>query len=147
MNYPVRSILGQKGYDVFAIAPQASVYEAIEMMSERHVGALPVISDGELLGIISERDYARNVVLKGRSSKETVVSEIMSSPVTTVSPEHTVEDCMRMMTECRVRHLPVIEHGQMVGILSIGDLVKCIIEDQEETIHQLENYITGKYPC
>ena len=114
-------------------------------MAQKNIGALPVIGD-ELLGIISERDYTRKVILRGRSSRETDVREIMSKPVLAVRPEQSVEECMRIMTESRVRHLPVLDSGRVVGIVSIGDLVKWIIQAQSVTIDQLEGYITGQYP-
>ena len=142
----VRSVLKQKGHDIWSAPPEAWVYDAIEMMADKHVGALLVISKGKLLGIISERDYARKVILQGKSSKQTQVKEIMTSPVIFVGPEHTVEDCMRIMTNNRIRHLPVVEDEKVLGVLSIGDLVKWIISAHEETIHQLQHYITSSYP-
>jgi len=142
----VGSILKQKGRDLCWIAPGASVYEAIELMADRHIGALLVFEGPRLVGIISERDYARKVILKGRLSKETRVREIMTTDVISVGPKDNVDDCMTLMTENRIRHLPVIDEGQVVGVVSIGDLVKWIISAQHETIEHLENYIAGRYP-
>ena len=139
----VVSILRHKGDTVWSVAPDASVYQAISIMAERSVGALPVIADGALVGILSERDYARKVVLQSRSSKDTLVSEIMTTPVVFVGPANTVEDCMRIMTVQRIRHLPVVDEGQIIGIVSIGDLVRKVISTQGEIIQHLQEYISG----
>jgi CBS domain-containing protein len=137
----VRHLLDRKGRALFSIGPDDPVLDAIKMMADRHVGALLVMRGSELAGIVSERDYARKVVLLGRSSADTPVAQIMTAPVVTVSPEGSVQDCMRLMTERHFRHLPVVEHGRVVGMISIGDLVKAVIEEQQQTIEQLESYI------
>ncbi len=137
----VKLVLESKGAGIHGISPDASVLDAIKMMAEKGIGALVVMNQGRLAGIVSERDYARKVILHGRSSHDTKVSEIMSAKVFTVSLAQTVEDCMALMTEQRIRHLPVVEGGALVGVLSIGDLVKALIADREETIKQLESYI------
>lgn len=139
----VGAVLKQKSGDVLSIAPDASVYQAIELMAEKGVGALLVMERGELLGIVSERDYARKVILKGHSSKDTPVSDIMSSPVVTVTKQHTVGECLRTITDRHFRHLVVTEAGKVVGVVSIGDLVNCIITEQEQTISYLQTYISG----
>lgn len=139
----VSQLLRVKGGQIFSVAPEDSVLRAIEIMATRHVGALLVMNQGSLLGIISERDYARKVILKNRSSYDTPVGDIMTSPARTVSPDDTVHHCMELMTEGRFRHLPVVEGGRVLGILSIGDLVKAVIEDQTQQIEQLERYIAG----
>jgi CBS domain-containing protein len=139
----VNQLLQMKGTQIFSVAPHDSVLRAIEIMATRHVGALLVMNEGTLLGIISERDYARKVILKNRSSHDTPVSDIMSSPAVSVTPDDTVHHCMQLMTEGRFRHLPVVKAGRVVGMLSIGDLVKAVIEEQSQHIEQLERYIAG----
>ena len=139
----VNQLLQAKGSQVFSVAPQDSVLHAIEIMATRHVGALLVMEKDSLIGIISERDYARKVILKNRSSHDTPVGDIMTSPAVSVTPKDTVHRCMELMTEGRFRHLPVMEGGRVVGMLSIGDLVKAVIQEQTEHIEQLERYIAG----
>lgn len=146
LNDPVGLVLQRKGSLVHSVPPDATVFQALQKMAEANVGAVLVMSGEELLGILSERDYARKVILKDRSSKEMAVQEIMSSPVVTVASSTTIDECMQHMTDKRCRHLPVVEHGKVVGVVSIGDLVNWIISNQDFTIHQLEHYITGKYP-
>ena len=142
----IDSVLRLKGRQVWSVDPTDLVFEAVQKMSDRGVGALLVMSGLRLDGIISERDYARKVILKDRSSKQTQVEEIMTSPVLTVNSSDTVEDCMRLMTENRIRRLPVVDGQNVVGIVSIGDLVNWIITAHEETIEHLERYIAGDYP-
>jgi CBS domain-containing protein len=143
----VERILNKKGSEVFSIRPDATVYEALEMLEERNIGALLVMADETLVGLLSERDYVRKVKLKGYSSTDLKVEEIMSTPVVTVSPKTTVDECMQCMTNKRCRHLPVVDEGKVVGMVSIGDLVNWIMSVQDVTIHQLEDYICGKYPA
>ncbi len=139
----VRQLLASKGHDVWSITPDASVYSALEFMAEKDIGALPVLEGERLAGIFSERDYARKVILMGRASKETPVRDVMTEKVYVVQPSYTVEACMALMTEKRIRHLPVVEEDKLIGIISIGDVVKDIIAEQEFVIEQLENYISG----
>jgi CBS domain-containing protein len=144
---PVRSLLRQKGSSVVSIAPDATVYRAIELMSEKRVGCLLVMAGEHLAGIVSERDYARKVILMGRSSQQTLVREIMSKPVLFVTPEQTVDEAMRLMTTRRIRHLPVLEGEDVIGVISIGDVVNWIVTSQQNTIQHLHNYIAGQYPA
>ena len=139
----VKHLLQKKGQEAWTIDVEEPVLEAIQIMADRHVGALPVMRGGELAGIVSERDYARKVVLLGRSSAETPVWQIMTSPAFTVTSDETVQRCMEIMTERRFRHLPVVDDGRLVGVISIGDLVRDVIEEQQQTIQQLEKFIAG----
>ena len=141
--HTVAQLLKVKGNQIYCVAPGDSVLHAIEIMATRHVGALLVMNQGALLGIISERDYARKVILKNRSSHDTPVNDIMSSPAVSVTPDDTVHHCMQLMTDGRFRHLPVVKSGRVVGMLSIGDLVKAVIQEQSQQIEQLERYIAG----
>jgi CBS domain-containing protein len=142
----VNSILARKGSDVWSIPPDATVFEAIQLMAEKNVGALPVVQNDQLVGIISERDYTRKVILQGKSSKETPVKDIMTQRLVTADPDDRVSECMQRMTENRVRHLPVLEGNKMIGILSIGDLLAWLIAAQRNALDNLERYITGDYP-
>src|SRR5580704_1016832 len=139
----ISAILRNKGGEVWSITPAASVYEAIEIMAEKQVGALPVVEQDQLRGILSERDYARKIILLGRSSKDTPIADIMTADPITVTPQHTVAACMRIVTDKRIRHLPVVESGKLTGMISIGDLVNWVISEQQETIRHLEAYISG----
>ena len=139
----VKHLLEGKGNAIYAIEPHRPVLEAIRTMADKYVGALLVMDGGNLVGIVSERDYARKIVLLGRSSAETPVSEIMSEPVMTVAPGDSVNHCMKLVTDKRVRHLPVVDNGNVVGVLSIGDLVKAVIDDQAEQLEHLQRYISG----
>jgi CBS domain-containing protein len=142
----IDSILKGKRPDIWSIDPDATVYEAIELLAAKNIGALLVMRGGRLIGVFSERDYTRKVILKGKSSRETPVRDIISTPVISVGPDETVEECMRMMTEHRVRHLPVLDVDRVVGIISIGDLVNWIISAQSQALNQMQDYISGKYP-
>jgi CBS domain-containing protein len=139
----VKHLLDGKGRDIVSVVPDSTVLEAIILMADKAIGSLMVMVDDELLGIVTERDYARKVIIKGRSSKTTRVSEIMTTGVFTTSSTESVNDCMSLMTEKRIRHLPVLEGDRVIGMISIGDLVQAIISDQKEEIEQLENYISG----
>jgi CBS domain-containing protein len=141
----VKQILEEKGHQVWTISPEASVYEALKIMADKRVGALIVVENDQIVGVISERDYARKVVLRGKSSLETPVKDIMSTQVYFVDPDCTAEECMALMTEKRIRHLPVIQEKKLAGVISIGDVVKSIITSQKVTIEHLQNYIMGKY--
>ena len=143
----VSAILAHKGSAVWSIAPNATVFDAIQLMADKNVGALPVVENGRLAGMISERDYTRKVILKGKSSKETPVRDIMTQELVTAGAGDSVTECMRVMTEKRIRHLPVMEGSKMIGLVSIGDLVRRIISAQTATIDNLEKYITGDYPA
>ena len=137
----VRHVLDRKGHETHAIGPEATVLEALRRMAEHEIGALLVMQGDRVLGVLSERDYARKVALLGRASRDTLISQIMTAPAVTVSPDDTVDACMHLVTDRHIRHLPVLEKGRVVGVLSIGDLVKAILGQQRETIEQLEAYI------
>ena len=141
----IAQLLNTKGNQIWSVEPKATIFEALEIMSEKEIGALLVMEDGKLTGIFSERDYARKVILKGKSSKETLVGELMTKKVFYIDSQKTINDCMAMMTAKRIRHVPVIEDNQVVGIVTIGDVVNQIISEQEVTINHLENYITGSH--
>ena len=143
----VESVLGEKKASIWSIAPDATVYDALVLMAEKEIGSLLVMSGNRLVGLISERDYARKIILMGRSSKETTVEEVMAGDPVTVSPRDTVSECMQLMTDHRRRHLPVVDASRVIGILSIGDLVNWIVKSQEQTIQQLHGYIAGAYPA
>jgi len=141
----IAQLLNAKGNQIWSVEPKATIFEALEVMSEKEIGALLVMEDGKLTGIFSERDYARKVILKGKSSKETLVEELMTKKVFYIDSQNTINDCMAMMTAKRIRHVPVIEDNQVMGIVTIGDVVNQIISEQEVTINHLENYITGSH--
>jgi CBS domain-containing protein len=141
----VEDILKEKGREVWVISPHATILEALRLMAEKDVGALVVVEDDQIVGIISERDYARKIALRGKSSVNTPIKEIMTDKVYYVSPKTTVQECLALITQQSIRHLPVLENGKLVGLISIGDVVKSIIDEQETTITQLSDYITGKY--
>ena len=141
----VGEILSAKGTDVWSVTPQHTVFAALVLMAEKEVGALLVLDGESLVGVFSERDYARKVILEDKSSKDTSVSEVMSAPVFSVGPDQSIEDCMSLMSEKRARHLPVLEDGKLIGLISIGDVVKAVISEREAVIGQLESYITGTH--
>lgn len=142
----IAQVLTRKGNDAWAVKPEETVYEAIETMATKGVGALLVLSEGRLVGIVSERDYARKVILRGKSSRTTEVREIMASPAIFVAPTESVTECMAIMTRNRIRHLPIVENDRILGVVSIGDIVKWIVSEQEQIIEQLHNYISAGYP-
>jgi len=142
----VRDILQNKGGEVWTTSPKHTVYQAIGLMGEQNIGALVVVEGAEVIGVISERDYSRKVVLKGRSSRDTLVGEILARPAITVQSVDHIEKCMQLMTSHRIRHLPVVDDGQLVGLISIGDVVSWVMHSQRHTILQLQGYITGDYP-
>jgi len=142
----IDSIIREKPHAIWSVAPDSTVYDCIQLMSDKNIGAVLVVENGKLGGVFTERDYTRKIVLKGRSSKTTPVREVLSRPVISVKPEDTIEDCMRLMTEHRIRHLPVMEGDRIVGIVSIGDLVNWIISAQHVALNQMEAYISGQYP-
>ena len=139
----VNEVLKTKGSDIWTVSPLATVFQALEVMAQKDVGALPVVQNGKLVGIFSERDYARKVILKGRASKDTAVNELMTQTVFYVGPENTLDECMALMTSRQIRHLPVLDHDRLVGIITLGDVVKRIISEQEFTIQELEKYVKG----
>jgi len=141
----VQQLLKEKGRDIWSIAPQASVYEALQLMADKNAGALLVLDNGKLVGIFSERDYARKGILKNKSSKDTSVSALMTKKICVIDSQATMETCMHLMTDKHIRHLPVTENNQLVGVISIGDVVKQVISDQKFTIQELEKYISGSY--
>lgn len=143
----IDSILKQKTASLWSVSPDTTVFETIQLMADKNIGAVLVKSGEKLIGIVSERDYTRKIAIKGKSSKETPVREIISTPAITVTPNHTVEECMRLMTEHRIRHLPVLEADKVIGVVSIGDLVNWVISAQSVAIKQMENYIAGNYYC
>jgi CBS domain-containing protein len=139
----VRNILQSKGPEIWSVEPETLVMAALKLMDEKNIGALVVARGGSVLGILSERDYARKLVLKGRSSSDSTVQDLMTSSVITVTPEQSMDQCMDLMTSKRIRHLPVVENGKLIGLISIGDVVKAVISEKEFLVKQLENYITG----
>jgi CBS domain-containing protein len=142
-SVPISSLLHHKGSTVWHVSPEATVFDAIQLMADKNIGALTVMSNGRLTGVFSERDYTRKIALAGKTSKQTLVKEIISTNVVTVAPDESVEECMRLMTEHRIRHLPVVQNDEVVGIVSIGDLVNWIISTQDAAIAQMESYISG----
>jgi CBS domain-containing protein len=142
----VNQILEEKGRQTWSVSPETTIYQALELMADKNIGAVIVLEDNDVVGIFSERDYARRVVLQGKSSRETVVGDAMTSPVICVRPDRSIESCMALMTEKRIRHLPVLRDGELVGVISIGDVVKAYTTLQLKTIQHLEDYITSGHP-
>ena len=143
-NVNIGTLLHHKGPSLWTISPNATVFEAIQLLAEKNIGALPVVENDNLIGVFSERDYTRKVALEGKTSQKTLVREIISTNVITATPENTIEDCMKLMTGKRIRHLPILENGKMVGFVSIGDMVNWIISAQNATIDQMESYLAGR---
>ncbi len=143
MMKTVHEILARKGDEIHSVTPESTIYEALKLMAEKNIGAVLVLSDDQIEGIFSERDYARKVILKGKASRETTVGEAMTTRVAFVRPDQSVEDCMALMTDMRIRHLPVMQEDKLIGVVSIGDIVQAKISEQQYMIEQLENYITG----
>lgn len=141
----VKNILESKGNAIYSVEPTIMVYRAIELMCEKNIGGLLIVDDGKLVGIFTERDYARKLILRGKSSKDTPISELMTSNLITVSPDTSIDDCMRVMVGRKIRHLPVLDEGELVGLISIGDVVRHVIDEQKSIIEQLEHYITGHH--
>ena len=141
----VNDVVKGKGREIWSISPLATVFQALELMAEKDIGALPVLQNGKLVGIFSERDYARKVILRGRASKDTTVSELMTQTVFYVSPDNTVHECMALMTTKQIRHLPILDRDRLVGIITLGDVVRTIISEQEFTIQELEKYVKGEF--
>jgi CBS domain-containing protein len=142
-SVPISSLLHHKGSALWTVSPETTVFDAIQLMADKNIGALPVVAHGVLIGVFTERDYTRKIALQGKTSKQTLVKEILSCEIITVAPDESIEECMRLMTEKRVRHLPVLQGEELVGIISIGDLVNWIISAQDATIAQMEQYIAG----
>ncbi|MCB0284889.1 MAG: CBS domain-containing protein [Bacteroidetes bacterium] len=141
----IRQLLNLKGNDLWTISPNATVYQGLELLAKHNIGALPVVENDQLVGMFSERDYARKVILKQKSSHNTLIKDLMTSKVYFLKPERTLDDCMNLFTDKHIRHLPVIDHGQLVGMITIGDVVKFLIKDQQNQIRDLEGYIAGSY--
>ena len=139
----IKKLLDQKGHEVYSVSPDTTVYDALKLMAEKEIGALVVLEEGKMVGIMSERDYARKVILKGKSSRETTVRELMTKEVYSISPDKSVEECLALMTAAECRHMPVIENGKLVGFVSMGDVVNAIISEKKVTIQDLNNYISG----